>query len=535
MPHMTTLIALPGWVLGPAYLASYVLLDFVSFIFPLSPVGITPWNPQTGLSFALILIWGRAYLPLLFIAPVLTEFLVHRMPVSVWYEAGAVMVIGFGYAAATMVLLHPRLRLDPTLSALRDLALLTMVAATASAIVALAYTLIFALSGLLVWEQYLGAALHHWVGDAIGILVVTPFLLSLATAVRFPRPTLEMVAQMAALAATVWVIFGFGRAAEFQFFYLLFLPIIWIAVRFGLEGTSAGLFGTQAALVLALEWTDQPAADATKFQLLMLVLTLTGLVLGVAVSGERRSQTRLRLHQEALARASRLTSLSTLATVIAHEINQPLTAIGNYVRLVRDMIGSGEGHTPAARQASEKAIVQIDHAARLIRHFRQLVRERRSELVPTPPSHIVAETLQLAEPLLESAGVHVQTRIAERMSPVLVDRLQFQQVLLNIIANSVEALKTSGRLAGRIVIEVGPSKDGHVEFRLRDDGPGFPPEASVGTNSFVSTKFEGTGLGLTLSRAIVQRHSGRLTTGNHAGGAVVVVSLPPAEETQGRV
>lgn len=145
----------------------------------------------------LILIWGRAYLPLLFVAPVLTEFLVHRMPVSVWFEGGAVMVIGVAYAAATMVLLHPRLRFDPTLSALRDLALLSLVAATASAIVALAYTLIFALSGLLGWEQYLGAALHHWVGDAIGILVVTPFLVSVATAVRFPRPSLEMVAQLA--------------------------------------------------------------------------------------------------------------------------------------------------------------------------------------------------------------------------------------------------------------------------------------------------------------------------------------------------
>lgn len=216
----------------------------------------------------------------------------------------------------------------------------------------------------------------------------------------------------------------------------------------------------QAALVFALEVTDQPVAHATKFQLLMLVLALTGLVLGLAVSGERRSQTRLRLHQEALSRASRLTSLSTLATVIAHEINQPLTAIANYVRLVRDMIGSGEGHTPAARQASEKAVVQIDHAAQLIRHFRQLVRERRSEFLPTPPSHIITEALQLAEPLVETASVQVQTRIAEGTPPVLVDRLQFQQVLLNLIANSVEAFRANGCLSGRIMIEIGLTYEG---------------------------------------------------------------------------
>ena len=70
-----TLLALPNWLVALFYLGSYVVLDFVSFIFPLSPVGVTPWNPQTGLSFALILLWGRAYLPLLFVAPALANVL----------------------------------------------------------------------------------------------------------------------------------------------------------------------------------------------------------------------------------------------------------------------------------------------------------------------------------------------------------------------------------------------------------------------------------------------------------------------------
>ena len=72
-----TLLALPSWLVALFYLGSYVVLDFVSFIFPLSPVGMTPWNPQTGLSFALILLWGRAYLPLLFVAPALATLLLH--------------------------------------------------------------------------------------------------------------------------------------------------------------------------------------------------------------------------------------------------------------------------------------------------------------------------------------------------------------------------------------------------------------------------------------------------------------------------
>ena len=528
-----TLLALPSWLVALFYLGSYVVLDFVSFIFPLSPVGVTPWNPQTGLSFALILLWGRAYLPLLFVAPVLANVLLHGMLAPVWAHALGVAFLGCGYAAALMILLSSRLQFDASLSSLTDLSVLLLVAGTSSALVALGYTLPFALAGVLPWEQYLSAALHYWVGDAIGILVVTPFLLVLCTGARLPKPTMEMAAQITSIVFALWIIFGFARAWEFQLFYLLFLPIIWIAVRFGLEGASAGLFVTQAGLVMALDWANQSIADVTKFQLLMLVLALTGLYLGVAISDQRRSMTRLRLHQEALARASRLTSLSALAAALAHEVNQPLTAIGNYVRLVRDMLRSGEGHTATALETSEKAVTQVEQAARLVRNFREYVRTGKGELIPTPPALLVAETLQLCRPLLDSANVDVETRIPAGIGLALVDRLQIEQVLFNLLTNSVEAIASMGRPSGRITIEVARSADrGLIDFRLSDDGPGFARDSAAGPPSwFTTTKPEGTGLGLTLSRSIVEWHAGRFTLGNHGSGALVTISLPAAPET----
>ena len=525
--RIAVLFELPG-SLAVLYLGTYVLLDVLSDIFPLSPIGVTPWNPSTGLGFPLILLKGRAYLPLLFIAPALSAFLVHRIEAPFWVDIFAISVQGFGYAAATMFLLRQKVRFNPTLSSLNDLFLLLLVAATSSALVSLGYALVYALAGALPWEQYARVVLHYWVGDAIGICVVAPFLLSFFAAKRLPRPTLEMAAQLATILLALWAIFGLAEAWEFQLFYLLFLPTIWIAARFGLEGVSAGLFLAQAGLVMAMDWTDQPVTDVTKFQLLMLVLTLTGLFLGVAVSEQRRSLTRLRIHQEALARASRLTSLSALAAALAHELNQPLTALANYVRLVRDMIRSGEAD--AALETSEKAVAQVDHAGRLVRQLREFVRTGTAEVVPTPPALLVEETLQLARPFLESANIEVRVNVHNQVGPVLVDRLQIEQVLLNLLTNSVEAIASTGRNSGHIRIEVRASaENGFVEFMVNDDGPGFAPDIAAGwAPPFATAKPEGTGLGLPLSRSIIERHSGQVTLENNHTGALVTVNLPSA-------
>jgi two-component system sensor kinase FixL len=519
--------ALPRWWVAPLYLSGYVLLDHISFVFPLVPFGITPWNPPTGLSFVLILLAGRGYLPLLFLAPFAADLLLRGMPVPLWVELIDIFIVGAGYAAATLVLSHPKVSFDPALSSRRDLLCLLLVAGVSSGLVALAYALLYALVGLLAWEQFQAATFHYWVGDAIGVFVITPFLLSLFTNPRLPRLKTEMAAQLAAIVLTLGVVFTHN-----EFFYLLFLPIIWIAVRYGLEGVSAGLFLMQAGLIMALEWTDQPVGDAAKFQFLMLVLALTGLLLGIAISEQRRAENRLRLHEEALARASRLSSLSILAATLAHEVNQPLTAIGNYARVVRDMIRGGEGEAAVALETSEKLIAQVDHAAKLIRRFREFVRTGRSEMVPTSLRLLIEETLKVARPLLDRANVEVSTRIAHGIGPVLMDRLQIEQVLLNLIRNSVEAIGLAGNASGGITIDIAPSdQTGFVDFKVSDDGPGFGRENRPDpASSFTTTKLEGLGLGLTLSRAIIERHAGRLTLNNSARGGVVMVSLPVAGE-----
>jgi hypothetical protein len=113
--------------IGFAYLASYVLLDWVSYIQPIASLGITPWNPPPGLSFALILLFGRAFLPWLFLAPLLADAAVRQLPLPLWGELATALILGAGYGAGASFLTQPALRFDISFSNKRDLFWLVVV------------------------------------------------------------------------------------------------------------------------------------------------------------------------------------------------------------------------------------------------------------------------------------------------------------------------------------------------------------------------------------------------------------------------
>ena len=115
-------------VVGLVYLAAYALLDWISFIEPYAQLGITPWNPGTGLSFVLLLLFGLRMIPFLLISPLLADFLTQQFAMPWPVEILASMLVGGGYSVALTFLLHPKLRFDPTLGSMRDLVLLMLVA-----------------------------------------------------------------------------------------------------------------------------------------------------------------------------------------------------------------------------------------------------------------------------------------------------------------------------------------------------------------------------------------------------------------------
>ncbi len=514
--------------IAAVYLAGYVLLDWLSYVHPFASFGITPWNPPTGLSFALILLLGAEFLPWLFVAPVLADWLVRGLPLPPAAEAAAALIIGGIYGAAATLLLRQNLRFDATLASRHSLALLLTVAVVSAAAVAASYAGMLVAFGILPAADFGRAALRFWIGDVIGIAVLTPFLLVLMTRRRFLHPSWEALALLGLIAVAMWIVFGSMDTWRFQLFYLFFLPVIWTAVRFGLEGVTAGLVLTQVGLIAALHLSDQAAGDVTAYQALMVVLSFTGLAVGVLVSEQQRTQQQLRIHQEALHRAFRLSSMGEFAAALAHEINQPLTAIANYTRLARDA-----ANPAGATEAAGKAMQQVERAAEVVRRLRDLIRLGRSDTESIAVAELVGAAVAYCRAELERHDVLIEARIARDLPLVRVDALQIEQVLVNLVRNAAEALTDAGRYDGKVIIEAESDGAAAAVIRVRDNGPGFDPGLAERAHApFTTTKPEGLGLGLSLARSIVESHAGRLWIDSSPSGATVSFTVPAADAAQ---
>lgn len=515
---------------GLVYLAAYALLDWISFIEPYARFGITPWNPGTGLSFVLLLLFGLRMIPFLLVGPLLAELLNQQLAMPWQVEVLASLLVGGGYSIALMILLRPNLRFDPALGSMRDLILLTAAAVVSAAFAASGYVSLMIATGLLPASDFVTVTLRYWIGDVIGVMVVAPFALFAMTRRRILPMTTETLLQFVAIALALALVFGLTQEQHFQLFYVLFLPIVWLAVRTGSEGVSVGILATQLGLILGIQLLPAGTFDLTAFQALMLVLTMTGLVAGELVTERRRAESQLRWQQEQLSRLTRLGSMGELAAAVAHELNQPLMAAGTYTRLVNDAMCAGTIDVGVVAETSKKAVAQVERAAEVVRHLRALVRLDRSNRAPCRFERIVQEAIELCQPDLDRAHVAVRASLAADLPPVMVDLLQIEQVLINLVRNAIEAIGESGGLRGSVLIAAKARDADFVEVRVADTGPGFPPQ--LHENAFLplaSTKAEGLGMGLSLCKSIVEAHGGQLVLEDRSQGAAIRFTLPIAK------
>jgi two-component system, LuxR family, sensor kinase FixL len=515
-------------IAGFAYVAAYPLLDWISYVEPFDGLDITPWNPQVGLSFALILLFGRRTLPFLFIAPLVCHLVLNLSQTGLNEGFAHAAIIGGSYSAAALFLLRPATRFDPALPSTRDLILLMLTALASTAVVAAGFVVTMAFGGYLPFRDFLAATLRYWVGDLIGIMVVTPFVLVAVLRKHTVQMSLEVALQFVAIAAALVLVLDFSEAQRLQLFYVLFLPVIWMALRNGLEGVTVGLLLTQLGLIIGVTLYPSRPEGITALQTLMLVLTAAGLIAGELVSEHRRAEAKLRLQQKALARVAQLGGMSELSVAIAHELNQPLTAARTYTRLVDDAVRQGSAGAADIAAIAAKAVAQVERAADVVRSLRALLRLDRGDRSICSVERLIKEALALCEPELDQANASVRVAVAGRLPPVLADSLQIEQTLLNLIRNSIDAFKAASINGGTISIEA-TAGDGGIEIRVADNGPGFPSD--VFENQFLpfsTTKAEGLGFGLVLCKTIVEAHGGRIWLDQTAPGAVVHFTLPVA-------
>jgi len=245
----------------------------------------------------------------------------------------------------------------------------------------------------------------------------------------------------------------------------------------------------------------------------------------------RATEARLQELQSELIHVSRLTALGEMASALAHELNQPLSAIANYLKGSSRLLESADGEAAAtARDAIDKAAAQALRAGQIIRRLRDFVTRGESERNVESLVRMAEEASALALVGVREQSVPVRFDVDPRADRVLADRVQIQQVLLNLIRNAIEAMEEVPPERRSLVFSTRLAGDNMVEARVSDTGPGISKEiASMVFQPFVTTKAQGMGVGLSICRTIIEAHGGRIwVDGNPGGGTIFHLTLPAA-------
>ncbi len=240
----------------------------------------------------------------------------------------------------------------------------------------------------------------------------------------------------------------------------------------------------------------------------------------------QKTEARLQELQSELVHISRLTAMGEMASTLTHELNQPLAAIANYLKGSRRLLeSSADDRSAMLRDAIDKAADQALRAGQIIRHLRDFVARGESERRVESVNKLVEEAGALALVGVKDKGVRVRFQFDPAVDLVLADKVQVQQVLLNLIRNAVEAMESSPKR--ELIVSTAVAGQDMIAISVADTGSGIAPDAmSQLFQPFFTTKRQGMGVGLSISRTIVEDHGGTIeATPNPEGGTVFRFTL----------
>jgi PAS domain S-box-containing protein len=263
-----------------------------------------------------------------------------------------------------------------------------------------------------------------------------------------------------------------------------------------------------------LQWTDGRLAQ-------MLIAT--------DITGRLRAEEQQALQAEKAQVTSRLVTMGEMASSVAHELNQPLTAISNYCSGMVSRVQAESIEKSDLIAALQKTARQAERAGQIIHRIRAFVKRSEPQRQPAEARQIVDDAVELAGIELRRRNVAIHTYVAQRLPTLMVDPILIEQVVLNLLKNAAEAIDTAQLASARRHIELRvvprhtPEEGGVIEFSVTDMGPGLKEEV-IGRlyEAFFSTKAEGLGIGLSLCRSIVESHRGRMKAQNLYNGSHVV-------------
>src|SRR5262245_22621890 len=290
-----------------------------------------------------------------------------------------------------------------------------------------------------------------------------------------------------------------------------------------------GLAGERFSIEQSFDMPDGVRTYVVSFNPIVPADTVTGLALfSTDVTERRRAEEAARQHQAELTHVLRVTSMGEMAAGLAHELNQPVAAIANYAQGSMRRLRANPPQVEPVLAVIDDIAAEALRAGEIIRRLRSLIRKEAPRQDWVDLNELVGEVVRLLEPETRQHAVTVRVHADARLPALVADRIQIEQVILNLVRNAVEAMR---EVEGRRELEIRTAAVGDdlVEVSVHDNGPGLPAALVDHVfDAFVSTKPAGLGMGLSISRTIIEAHQGRLWASASVGGAHFHFTLPAA-------
>jgi two-component system sensor kinase FixL len=512
--ELTWLVAIG---LSALYLIIYVLLDRLSYIYDLNHTETTPWAPGVAFLVMVVIYYGARVAPLTIIAPGIAEFALRGAAPLSPAVLGAVICVGCIYTLAG-ILLRALLLKDwqPTI---RWFAMLSVVIAGSALFNAMLYSAILVQTGKLTAAAYLTAVRTDWVGDVNGIIILVPLMIILrfgeSGTLREVRSQLGLLGlQAAALAFVFLITFPEAWGAPIDDsrtpFYLLFLPIIWIALRWGAGVTAIALAALQLGIVMFV--AEQNTSESfLAIQFLMVLLALTSLFMGISVSETARVSQLMRSKEVELSNLNARMAVSEMNSAIGHELNNPLAALVNYLRSASLIVQSPGFDHAVLQRTLDKAHGEATRSVNVIRKLREFFRAGVVRRESFDPKTVAAEALAAVQLRFRQADIAAVLEASPDLPLVDADPLQLVMVLQNLLTNAYDAVQSTVMGSKRVSVSVTRNGD-DVMFTITDTGAGIPAEVRDRLFRPVSsTKTVGMGLGLAICRSLIEANDGRIS------------------------
>jgi two-component system sensor histidine kinase TtrS len=289
---------------------------------------------------------------------------------------------------------------------------------------------------------------------------------------------------------------------------------------------SEDLFWRKDGSSFPVEYSSTPIKDEVG-------KTVGSVVVFRDITEQKQAEEDARQHQAELARVARLSTLGEMASGIAHELNQPLTAISTNAQASIRLLESNHPDTNVCVDVMDRIVTQADRAGEIIRQLRRFVRKEPLECSVVDINNLVRAVVVLIQPELKRANVRLSLKLDGYLPQVAVQPIQIEQVILNLARNSIEALQEVPVKQRQLLIQTSPEEPDRIRLTVQDTGPGLKSELLDHLfDPFVTSKPEGMGLGLSISSGIIEAHGGKLSCTSPAeGGAVFTFLLPLKQDS----